>query len=189
MDGITYPDVMVDVETTGLTPHACALIQIGAVPFNYDTGAIDTANMFKISLTMPKTRYWTDDTQRFWMVDNAEVYWQIMEQAQPHREAFLSFHQWAQVRGDVRFWSKGMLDWNMIESYCKMYDLDMPFNFRQVKDLRSFVAGLYGEAEYREPEVEKVGNHHDALHDALTQLRILFKAKEETCQSRVVTSA
>ena len=188
MDELKYPDVMVDVETTGLTPHACALIQIGAVPFNYHTGEIDTTNMFKISLTMPRNRYWTDDTQRFWMVDNAEVYSQIMNEAQPCEAAFRRFHQWACDLGDVRFWSKGMLDWNMIESYCKSYNLDMPFNFRQVKDMRSFVAGLYGEAEYREPEVEKVGNHHDALHDALTQLRIVFKAKEETCQS-VVTSA
>lgn len=185
MDEFAYPDVMVDVETTGLTPHACALIQIGAVPFNYSTGTIDTDNMFKISLMMPRNRYWTDDTQRFWMVDNADVYRSIMEAAQPAEGAFRAFHSWAVARGDVRFWSKGMLDWNMIDSYCLQYDLPMPFNFRQVKDLRSFVAGLYGDAEYREPAVDKVGNHHDALHDCLTQLKILFKAKEETCQSVV----
>lgn len=188
MEKFDYPDLMVDVETTGLTAHACALIQIGAVPFNYDAGTIDSSNLFKASLTMPRTRYWTDDTQRFWMVDNAEVYWSIMEQAEPHEVAFRRFYDWVCAQGDVRFWSKGMLDWNMIESYCKMYDLDMPFNFRQVKDMRSFVAGLYGQAEYVEPQVERVGKGHDALSDSLTQLKILFKAKEETCQS-VVTSA
>lgn len=183
-----YPDVMVDVETTGLTPHACALIQIGAVPFNYETMDIDTENMFKISLLMPRNRYWTDDTQRFWMVDNADVYSSIMAVAQPPEAAFRAFHAWVLERGDLRFWSKGMLDWNMIDSYCLQYDLHMPFNFRQVKDMRSFIAGLYGEAEYNEPQVEKVGAHHDALMDALTQLKILAKAKEETCQV-VTTSA
>jgi hypothetical protein len=179
---------MVDVETTGLTAHACALIQIGAVPFNYETGEIDSSNMFKRSLMIPRNRYWTDDTQTFWMVDNAEVFRGIMEQAQPAEAAFKEFHAWACNLGDVRFWSKGMLDWNMIDSYCLQYNLPMPFNFRQVKDMRSFIAGLYGTAEYVEPQVEKVGNHHDALHDCLTQLKIVFKAKEETCQS-VVTSA
>jgi hypothetical protein len=188
MERLTYPDLMVDVETTGLTPHACAIIQIGAVPFNYETGAIDSNNMYKRSLMIPKNRYWTDDTQRFWMVDNAEVYQSIMEQASNPYIAFREFYDWVLGLGEVRFWSKGMLDWNMIESYCKSYDFDMPFNFRQVKDMRSFIAGLYGDAEYREPVVDKVGNHHDALHDCLTQLKILFKAKEETCQSVVISA-
>lgn len=188
MDELAYPDLMVDVETTGLTAHACALIQIGAVPFNYHTGAIDSTNMFKISLAMPRNRYWTDGTERFWMVDHPEVYRSIMEQAVNPEEGFRRFHAWVLSLGDVRFWSKGMLDWNMIDSYCLQYGLQMPFNFRQVKDMRSFVAGLYGQAEYREPVVDKVGSHHDALHDSLTQLKILFKAKEETCQSLVVSA-
>lgn len=187
MERPTYPDLMVDVETTGLTPHACAIIQIGAVPFNFSTGEIDSTNMFKRSLMMPRNRYWTDNTQKFWMVDNAEVYTEIMSQALSPEAVFREFHAWACGLGDVRFWSKGNFDWAMIESYCLQYDLAMPFNFRQAKDMRSFIAGMYGEAEYVEPIVEKVGNHHDALHDCLTQLRILFKAKEETCQTLVIS--
>lgn len=187
MERVFYPDLMVDVETTGLQPAKCALIQIGAVPFNFETGEVDSKNMFKVSMTMPRNRYWTDDTDYFWKVLNADVYAAICASMTHYKAAFETFHKWSCELGDVRFWSKGPLDWNMIESYCVDFDLDMPFNFRQAKDMRSFIAGLYGEAEYREPQVEKVGSHHDALHDCLTQLKILFKAKAETCQSLLVS--
>ena len=178
---------MVDVETTGLDTENAAIIQIGAVPFNYDTGEIDKDNMFCMSLTMPKKRFWTGDTQHFWLGQNAEVYHSIMEKAQHYEAVTRAFHAWAIERGDTRWWSKGFFDWAIVESYFDMLALDMPFNFRQAKDMRSFIAGLYGEAEYHDPEVDKVGDHHNALHDCLTQLRQLFKAKEETCQSVTIS--
>lgn len=193
MAGLNYPDIMVDIETTGLQPHASAIIQIGAVPFNYDTGEIDTDNMFCMSLSMPKNRYWNSGTENFWLRDNAEVYMQIMEKAQAPDFVIRQFHQWCIDRltsteeGDLRWWSKGWMDHATVESYFLDANLDMPFNFRQAKDMRSFIAGLNGSAVYVDPEVEKVGTYHNALHDALTQLKQLFKAKEETCQS-VVTS-
>ena len=193
MERPNYPDIMVDIETTGLQPHASGIIQIGAVPFNYDTEEIDTENMFCMSLTMPKNRYWNSGTETFWLRDNAEVYMDIMSKAQPFEVVIRQFHQWsidrlmATEEGDLRWWSKGWMDHATVESYFLDANLDMPFNFRQAKDLRSFIAGLYGSAVYTDPEVEKVGTYHNALHDSLTQLKQLFKAKGETCQS-VVTS-
>ena len=193
MERANYPDIMVDIETTGLQPQASAIIQIGSVPFNYETGQIDTENMFCMSLTMPKNRYWNSGTDKFWLQDNREVYMKIMSQAQNYRAVITAYYDWVTQRiaateeGDVRWWSKGWMDHATAESYFIDAGYDMPFNFRQAKDMRSFIAGLNGDPVYRDPEVETVGDHHNALHDSLTQLRQLFKAKEETCQS-VVTS-
>lgn len=189
MERIEYPDLMVDIETTGLQPSRSAIIQIGAVPFNFHTGDIDAKNMFKVALSMPMKRCWTDNTEKFWKVDNAEVYAQIMASAQPWREGFMSFYRYACLQENARFWCKGLnFDWNFIEEYCRDLDLDMPFNFRQAKDLRSFIAGMNGEALFEDPYVERVGNHHDALSDCLTQLKQLLKTKAETCQSSVVSN-
>ena len=189
MDGPIYTDVMVDIETTGLQPSAAAIIQIGAVPFNYDTGAIDSKNMFLASLMVPKNRYWCDGTDTFWLGQNLEVYKSIMAVARNPRDVMPEFHAYACALGEVRFWCKGLnFDFPFIESYMLDYGLDMPFNFRTAKDTRSFIAGLYGTAVYEDPVVEVVGDKHNALHDCLTQLRQVFKGKDETCQSVVVTA-
>jgi 3' exoribonuclease, RNase T-like len=179
MDGIKYPDLMVDVETTGLDPANCAIIQIGAVPFNYQTGEIDSANMYCRSMTMPKNKFWTSGTDKFWLQDNREVYLKIMETAQDPRAVLLDFHSYVLARGDVGMWAKGFFDWQMIEQHYIGLNMDTPFNFRQAKDMRSFICGLRGETTYYDEEVEKVGDAHNALHDCLTQLKILFKAKEK----------
>ena len=187
MDTSRFTDCMVDVETTGLDPANAAIIQIGAVPFNYHTGEVDSNNMFCASLIMPKHRFWTSGTQEFWLVDNREVYMKIMETARPYDQVLREFHQWVANLGGVNFWSKGFFDWAMIEDHYNKLNMDIPFNFRQAKDMRSFIAGLNGTNIYNDPEVEKVGDHHNALHDCLTQLKQLFKAKEETCQSIIVS--
>lgn len=193
MDRANYPDIMVDIETTGLQPHTSAIIQIGAVPFNFDTKEIDTDNMYCASLTMPKNRYWNSGTDKFWLQDNVDTYMEIMKTAQNPAFVIKAFYDWCIARltateeGDLRWWSKGWMDHATVDSYFLDAGLDMPFNFRQAKDMRSFIAGMHGDAVYSDPEVEMVGTHHNALHDCLTQLRMLFKAKDDTCQS-VVTS-
>jgi len=185
---------MVDIETTGLQPNASAIIQIGAVPFNFDTKEIDTDNMYCQSLTMPKNRYWNSGTEDFWLGQNRETYMSIMAKARPYKEVVKEFYNWciqrmlATEEGDLRWWSKGWMDHATVDSYFLDAGLDMPFNFRQAKDMRSFIAGLSGEATYEDPKVEMVGTHHNALHDCLTQLRMLFKAKDETCQSVVISA-
>ena len=187
MERPQFPDCMVDIETTGLDPEHAAIIQIGAVPFNYETGQVDSENMFCRSLTMPSKRFWTSGTDKFWLEDNREVYMSIVADAQPYQSVVNQFHKYAcELDIGVRFWSKGHLDWSMIESYMAHAGYSMPFNFRQAKDMRSFIAGLYGDPVYSDPEVERVGDYHNALHDSLTQIRQLFKAKEDTCQSVTV---
>lgn len=182
MEPIEYTDVMVDIETTGLQPDAAAIIQIGAVPFRYDDLKIDVANMFKRSLSMPKTRYWSDGTDRFWLEQNKEVYFKIMADCLPWEQVMREFHAWSVARPGIRFWCKGLnFDWSFLSSYYLNMNMDMPYDFRQAKDLRSFISGLYGTSEYKEPEFDRVGDYHDALSDCLNQIKLLGIVKEETC--------
>lgn len=181
-----YTDVMVDIETTGLRPHTAGIIQLAAIPFNYDTMKIDIEFSFKESLTLPRSKLWSDGTDAFWMRDNREVYNQIMVSALPHDEVIRSFYAWVAARPPMRFWCKGLnFDWVFLENYFRENDLHMPFNFREAKDLRSFVSALYGRADTYEPEIDRTGASHDAFHDCLNQLKLLSAAKEATCRNHM----
>lgn len=175
----TYTDIMVDIETTGLRPTCSAIIQIGAVPFNYDTMKIDTNNMFKASMVMPPNRYWTDNTQDFWLRQNREVYDKIISEARRHTEVMEKFYAYCNERSSMRFWCKGLsFEWPFLVSYFELINKEMPFAFWNAKDLRSFGAGLMGSAHWENPWVEPVGDAHDALSDCLTQIKQLAYCKE-----------
>ena len=94
---------------------------------------------------------------------------------------FLDFHGWVRNYDGARFWCKGLnFDWPFLESYFKECNLVMPFDFRQAKDTRSFIAGLQRSGHYDEPDVDHVGSKHDAVNDCLTQILALKKAKNDT---------
>ena len=57
-------DIFLDIESTGTNPNTSAIFQIGAVKFNLTSCEI--GETFKISLKMPKNRYWQEDTRSFW---------------------------------------------------------------------------------------------------------------------------
>ena len=77
MEEYVYTDIMVDIETTGLDPDRNAILQIGAIAFEYDTMLVDSKNIFKRSLGIPVRRFWDEDTEYFWKVDNKDVYFEI----------------------------------------------------------------------------------------------------------------
>ena len=61
-----YSDVMLDIETTGTQPDRAAIIQIGAVKFNLETGAVSN-HFFNRSMELPPWRAWSEDTRSWWM--------------------------------------------------------------------------------------------------------------------------
>lgn len=184
-----FTDIMVDIETTGLQPTRAAIIQLGAVPFNYKTMEIDYVGKYKASLTTPTTRGWTDNTQEFWMGPNREVYKKIMSEARPWRDVMLEFRDYILAKPQMVFWCKGLnFDWSFIHSYYNDLDLPMPFNFKHAKDLRSFISGRYNRSDSYEPEYNRIGNTHDALDDCFSQLNLLSVVKEETCPAPTTSS-
>lgn len=160
-------DLMIDLETTGCNPNTAAIIQIGAVKFDLISGTV--GDSFKISLKMPKNRYWQEDTRKFWS-SRFSLFNEIVKDETDTKEGLEKFIDW--VNSDTinpRAWSKPLsFDLPFIASYCEQYDIHNPFNHWEQRDVRSFLMAIYGE---NVPKLEMKNGlvEHDALADALNQ--------------------
>lgn len=180
-----YTDVMVDIETTGTTSFDHTnIIQIAAVKFNYDTEEVDP-NFFNMSLAFAPGRYWDESTREWWGKQKPHILQEIRHRAIPADQVIRSFYDWLLVDypntdDGLRWWSKpSHFDYSFISSYFNQYNLTNPCHFRFVRDMNSFMAGLKGSPEHPKMEetVDFTGDEHNALHDALYQLKVLFTTK------------
>lgn len=172
-------DLMVDIETTGADPQNTAMIQLAAIPFNYETEEIGTP--FNRCLEMPLNRYWDEGTKRWW--HDSEEKRAVLQDIQMRAEdpivvinAFFDYVRAFDVK--PRFWSRGAFDWGFIEHYLRQFNLPMPFHFSDARDLRSHMSGLFGKPY--EPNMHWLtmeGSAHNALFDCVIQLKRLFSAK------------
>lgn len=178
-------DCFIDIETTGTNPNTSAMFQIGAVKFNLMTGEI--GETFKISLKMPKNRYWQEDTRRFWS-SRLSLFNEIVKDEVDTEEGFRKFIEWVNKDTlNVRAWSKPLsFDLPFIASYCEQYNIANPFNHWEHRDLRSFMMAIYGEnlpkLTMKDGLVE-----HDALADALNETLWLldtWKRRDEICKQQ-----
>lgn len=160
-------DCFLDIETTGVNPNTAAIFQIGAVKFNLFTGEI--GETFKISLKMPKNRYWQEDTRCFWS-SRLALFNDIVKDEVDTEEGFKKFIDWVNKDTlNVRAWSKPLsFDLPFIASYCEQYNVTNPFNHWEHRDLRSFMTGIYGENLPKITMKEGL-TEHDALADALNE--------------------
>lgn len=185
-------DVMVDVETTGTNPSYAAVIQIGAIKFNYDTGHIGAT--FNRSLEMAPGRFWSDGTRQFWNNQPPHVLANILKAAEPPEQVLRDFSLFATdgaPQGGFRFWSKPLsFDWPMIASHMEQYNMQMPFAFWQARDVRSFIAGLLGcPQNVNMDHITLAGDAHNALFDCALQLKQLFAAKDGDFNIKAVEAA
>lgn len=173
-------DVMIDIETTGTNPQYGNMIQLAAVQFNYDTGEIGPS--FDRCLATAPNRFWSDGTRTWWLGQKKEILAGILDRMEDPLEVMQAYQQFILNSGrKLRFWSRGSFDWAFVSSYCEQYSLEMPHNFWEARDLRTFLAGLRGTAS--EPDMkwcanDVKGDKHNALFDVVVQLKQLFNAKE-----------
>lgn len=180
---MNYPDVMVDLETTGTSPDETAIIQIAAVRFNLATGDVDP-NVFDQALLIPPTRYWDEGTRTWWS-SKKEVFQNIYRRARPARGVLQDFAQWVREGNapDPIFWSKPIsFDWAFLQSYFREFEVSNPFHFRAAENLNTFVRARY--FPERPPAFEKElpfdGDEHNAIDDCFHQIKVLFAAYEAT---------
>jgi hypothetical protein len=170
-------DLMVDIETTGTDPYHTGMIQLAAIPFNYETG--DIGQPFNRCLELPANRFWDESTRRWWGEQKREVLQGILDKAEDPAVVIKDFWEYVCRLGEVRFWSRGSFDWWFVQSYMNQYGLPMPFHFAGARDLRSFQAGRFGEAD--EPNMSWLthpGDAHNALYDCVLQLKRLFSVRD-----------
>jgi len=97
-----YTDVMIDIETTGRNP-GCAIIQIAAVPFNMNTGAIST-NVFKMSINLDKQK------QKGFNLDNGTIGWWKKENPNLFRQLSTSNNHYVDVGSKFQKWFRSLND-------------------------------------------------------------------------------
>lgn len=172
-------DIMVDIETTGTNPAYNAIMQIGAIQFNYDTGEIGP--VFNRCLAMAPNRFWSDSTRTWWSKQRKDTFNSIIDRMEDPGTVMRDFAAYANLGGEgLRFWAKPTIfDYTFIESYCEQYGMAMPFSYRTTRDLNTYLAAMAGGANHQDMEhIQPPANAHDALADCVFQLKLLFAAKE-----------
>lgn len=169
-------DVMVDLETTGLDPHNNHIAQIGAVKFNYLTGAVGESFCINVDINkMPKReglqRHWMPSTKHWWNRQDKSIREGVFEKPYDPKIAMNAFMNWCFPLNSLRFWCKGKhFDYPFIESYLRELGVPNAFHYRQVEDMGSFIDGLYFPEPRQVVKYKDVGDAHNALSDAINQL-------------------
>lgn len=186
---LEFTDVMVDIETTGLNHNNNAILQIAAVKFNLEKDTVSPV-FFDRCLMMPPQRYWDEGTRNWWLKspEMRETLQGILGRGEDPLTVLEAFAQWAGP--NTRFWGKPThFDFSFLQNYFESFDRAMPFFFRDANDMNSFIRARYwpNEAPNLERELEFVGSAHNALHDALHQVKVLFAHRDNT-KNQILTA-
>lgn len=173
-----YPDMMVDIETTGLRADRAAILQIAAVPFNLETRKVDVGRMFDRCLAMPPTRAWEEGTRQWWATQKAETYNTIVARAEDPALVMSDFLTFCLPMNAHRFWAKpAHFDYPFISSYFHDFGLVNPFHYREVTCMNAYVRARA--PQFNASGIEFNGPVHNALFDTLHQIKVLFAAEDE----------
>lgn len=179
---MSFNDIMVDIETTGLNSTDNAMIQLAAVRFNLKERTIDTESMFNRCLSMPPRRYWDEGTRHWWSQQKRSVLEEIYSKMEDPRTVMDDYVKWVGYTPEEpnRFWSKPLsFDWGFIATYLADYEIPNPFHFRWATDQNSFIRGLARDASVEQFKTPFIGGDaHNALFDVISQIDTLFKATD-----------
>lgn len=182
---VEYPDLMVDIETTGnpetMGVDTIGIIQIAAVKFNLETREI--GGVFNRCLALAPNRHWSEDTRTWWYGKNRKVFDSILARMEDPQQVVRDFYNFATSdvpEGGARFWAKPTtFDYSILVSYFRQYGLPSPCHFRIARDLNTYMAARAGSAKHQDmAHIEMVGDAHDALADTFHQLKMLFAADD-----------
>lgn len=170
-------DVMLDVESMGLTPDS-AIIAIGAVEFDMVTMTLGGRFYQNIHLadSAKHGRKIDPATVLWWMSQGDEARRALMYSAEPLLHVLDKFEAWFECCGDpnhVRVWGNGpSFDNAMLDSTFKSVGRKTPWKYVNDRCFRT-ICGMY-------PSVlkdERTGTHHNALDDAVYQAEHILKIR------------
>lgn len=175
MSDTVYDGVMCDLETTDVDPARGHIIQIAAVKFNIQTREV-SHDFFDRCLFPTPNRRWEEGTRDWWL-KRKDVLQGIMNRMEPALPVLEAFRDWVGP-GNVTFFGKPThFDFSFLQSMFKDQGMQIPFHYRLATDMNSFARGRYWPEE--PPQWEKIlpfeGPPHNALYDALHQLKVLYK--------------
>ena len=172
-------DIMLDLETMGTDANA-AIIAIGAVGFDINTRAI--GDTFYVTVTLESS------VKHGGVIDPSTVLW-WMEQGDEARSGFSSattsiehalsqFSSWAGTQSSVsslRVWGNGAgFDNVVLGSAYKRLGMSAPWKFWNDRCYRTI------KAQYPNVKLARMGTHHNALDDAISQAKHLINMLNPT---------
>ena len=175
-DNLEYDSVMLDLETMAVGPNA-AVVQIGAIAFNLETGVrgpdvflidVDTQSCVELGGEIhPSTLH----------------FWEKLEGFKPHStpqpimNALMALQRWFEDRPDVkRVWSQGpSFDVAIMEGYFLKTGLMVPWRYSDARDTRT-VYDLANGLGWQKPAGTE--STHNALGDCDRQIICLLSALE-----------
>lgn len=168
---------MVDLETGGTDPSHAPILQIAAVAFDLEQAEVHPS-FFDRCLNPPTNRFWSESTREWWASQPPHILQEICSRVEPPDRVLTDFGRWVlQVSSGHTpiMWAKPIhFEWPFLQSYYEAFGLQNPFFYAHCRDLRSVLFALGCEGLIKEIPFE--GDEHNALHDVLHQVRVLFAA-------------
>ena len=161
----TFPDLMIDLETYGISP-GCVILEIALVAFDRNSNRLPIGCSFFPDVTQQQSMGFTidNDTMRFWM-DNPEA-WKY--QLDAHRESVETV-----TGGILQFWEDHChIDKTLVWAKGTHFDLPIlrtivkePWSFRNIHDMRTLK--LVSKSDI----IVKPLHPHQGLSDAMAQAK------------------
>ena len=162
-------ELMLDIETLGNTPGSI-VFEVGAVLFD-EKGVLDTFHAF-LPIYASADRGFTIALHTLeWWHGKGRSLSAIMAMAEttvPINDTMLRLAQF--MDGVEQFWSKGNFDYPLMARYFDSCNLNTPWKYGQVRELRTMLCEL----GLRQPKADIT---HNALEDALQQVELLVSAR------------
>jgi len=163
-------DLMVDLETMGNKANA-PITQIGAVYFDIKTG--DTRDPYIVNIdladSMKHGAVPSGDTIMWWLSQSDEARKGLTDgdiQYMKEETALRDFNRFA--KGAKTIWSHATFDFVILMTSMERRNIKPTFHYRVARDIRTLTSLL--DKEQRE-EGLRVGTHHNALDDAMHQIK------------------
>jgi len=165
-------DIMLDLETMG-TGNNAAIVSIGAVLFDIDTGDIGSEFYMNVDLKscMEAGLDADGDTICWWMKQSDEARMVLLENTKSLEDACTAFGNWVRMVGKkAKLWGNGVAFDNVIlRNAFNKAGVKFPVHFRNDMDVRTLVA--YDPEEKKKQNSEREGTAHNALDDAKHQVK------------------
>lgn len=176
MSEANFPDVMLDLETMGNGPNA-AIVAIGAVAFSIERAEISDDHFYtRVDLDSSVQHGGVIDssTVMWWMKQSDEARSEIAKDGGIHIiDTLFEFKRWLQFVADgdeSRVWGNGASFDNVIlRSAYQRRNQKAPWNWWNDRCYRTV------RALHRDVPMQRVGTHHNALSDAISQANHLIR--------------
>lgn len=171
-----YSNIMLDLETMGNGPTA-AIVAIGAVCFDLEAGELGPTYYNRVSLEDAARHGGTIDASNvlWWLKQSDEARYELTRNDVAEISLFRaleSFSVWIRQHADedVAVWGNGASFDNVIlrSAYERCAARPAPWKWRNDRCYRTI------KAERPDTPCERIGTHHHAMSDAITQARHLI---------------